>query len=168
MIDLKATYKNKIFDRKKSFANSRYVPIVGGIVMDIVIAFAIVKIFNVNWEYAYIKVYIILCFYSFLKYIYLLSVDLLNHKLFIKNALTSEIRHYLDVFDTNVNWNEVATYDDYLLDAAFNKALSDDLRVLAAINYGTVIDTMAMNPQFENRCYKLFCEVAPEFIKNKR
>jgi len=47
-------------------------------------------------------------------------IDFLNYRLAIKPAMASEIRHYLNVFNNNVNWVEVGTYDDLLLKAAFN------------------------------------------------
>src|SRR5437870_4234660 len=74
--------------------------------------------------------------------------------------------HFLSVFKTKVNWDEVGTYDDFLLEAAFNETLSGDLRVLLAINYGTIVDTMTLSPHFENRCYKLFCQIAPDCVKD--
>jgi hypothetical protein len=78
--------------------------------------------------------------------------------------MVSEIRHYLKVFGSNVNWDEVGTYDDFLLESAFNETLSTDLRVLAAINYGTIVDAISLSPHFENRSYKLFCQIVPDYI----
>jgi len=167
MINLRAIYGNKIFDRKASYRNARYIPFVAGLVLDFLIALTIVRVFDVKWNYAFIKVYGVLLLYGGLKYVFSSSIDFLNYRLVIKNAIASEIKHYLRVFKTTVNWDEVGTYDDFLLEAAFNKTLSGELRVLAAINYGTIVDTIALSPHFENRCYKLFCQIAPDFVKDK-
>ncbi|CAB1084345.1 hypothetical protein D1AOALGA4SA_11870 [Olavius algarvensis Delta 1 endosymbiont] len=61
MINLRTIYGNKVFDRKKAYKNSRYALIVNAIIFDIVFTFLFVKIFDVNWDYAYIKVWAILC-----------------------------------------------------------------------------------------------------------
>lgn len=167
MINLKSIYGNKIFDRKASYKNARYIPFFTGIFLDIVIAWAIVRVFDISWDYAFIKVYAILLLYGILKYIFSSFMGFLNYRFAVKPALASEIKHYINVFKNNVNWNEVGTYDDLLLEAAFDETSSTDMRVLAAINYGTVVDAMSLDPNFENRSYKLFCELVPDFIKGR-
>jgi len=77
--------------------------------------------------------------------------------------MANEMKHYLSVFNRDVNLHEVGTYDDFLLEAAFNQTLPADLRVLAGINYGTVVDTMALSPRLENRYYRLFSQIAPDY-----
>ncbi|MCX5886143.1 MAG: hypothetical protein NT096_09580 [Proteobacteria bacterium] len=166
MINLRAMYGNKIFDRKVSYRNAQYIPYIASLSLDIIIAWAIVRIFDVRWDYAFIKVYAILLLYEILKYIFSSSIDFLNYKLTIKSAMSSEIRHYLNLFNNSVNWDEVGTYDDFLLEVAFNETLSTDLRVLAAINYGTIVDAMSLSPHFENRSYKLFYQIVPDYIKS--
>ena len=164
MINLRAVYGNKLFDRKASYANARYIPFVAGLLLDMVIALAIICVFDVNWDYAFLKVYGLLFLCGVLKYIFSSLIDTLNYRLIVKDAMASEMKHYLHVLNGNVNWDEVGTYDDFLLEAAFNEALPENLRVLAAINYGTIVDAMALDPNFENRSYKLFCEIALDFI----
>jgi hypothetical protein len=164
MINLRGVYGNKIFDRKAAYANARYIPFVSSCLLDIVIALAIIGIFNVHWDYAFLKVYGLLLLCGVLKYIFSALIDVINYRLIIRNSLTFEMKHYLNLFNISVNWDEVATYDDFLLEAAFNKALPDDLRVLSAINYGTIIDLMTLDPHFENRSYNLFCKIVPDFL----
>lgn len=166
MINLRTIYGKKIFDRKASYRNTQYIPFLAGLVLDIIIALAIIRIFDVRWDYAFIKVYGVLLLYGILKYIFSSSIDLLNYRLVIKDAMASEIQHYLRVFKDNTNWDEVGTYDDVLLEAAFDETVADDLMVLAAINYGTIVGAMSLSPQFEGRCYKLFSKIAPEFIRD--
>ena len=164
MINLKAIYGKKIFDRKAAYRNVRYIPFLAGLFLDLATAGTIVWVFDVKWEYAFIKVYGILVIFDVLKYIISSSIDFLNYKLFIKDAMASEIKHYLSVFNSSINWHDIGTYDDFLLEVSFNKTLTDDLRVLAAINYGVVVGTMRLSAQFENRCYSLFNQIAPDFI----
>ena len=120
MINLRGIYGNKIFDRKASYRNARYIPLVAGLMLDIVIAFAIIRVFDINWDYAFIKVYGILLLYGILKHVFLSSIDFINYRLAIKDAVSSEIRHYLSVFNTNVKWDEIGTYDDFLIESASN------------------------------------------------
>lgn len=167
MINLRSFYGDKIFDRKASYANARYIPFLGSLLLDFVLAWVIIRVFRVDWDYAFVKVYGILLLFGLLKYVFTSVVDSLNYRLTVKNAMAIEMKHYLSVFNRNVNWHEVGTYDDYLLEAAFNQALPVDLRVLAGINYGTVVDTMALNPRFENRSYRLFNEIAPDYIGDR-
>jgi hypothetical protein len=138
--------------------------LVTSVLLDIAIAWAIVRVFDVSWDYAFIKVYAILLLYGILKYVFSSSIDFLNYRLAIKNAIAFEIRHYLSVFKNNVNWNEVGTYEDFLLEAAFSETLSPNLRVLGAINYGAIANMMSLSPRLENRYYKVFCQNVPDYI----
>ena len=139
----------------------------GSLLFDVILAWVIIHIFRVNWEYAFIKVYGILLLFSILEYAFTAMIDVLNYGFTVKDAMAAEMQHYLSVFNRNVNWDEVATYDDFLLEAAFNQTLPPDLRVLAGINYGTVVDAMALSPRFENRSYELFSKMAPSYIENE-
>jgi hypothetical protein len=166
MINLRSIYGSKIFDRKTSYKNVRFIPFVTSILLDIAIAWAIAWAFEISWNYAFIKVYVLLLVYGILKYIISSIVGSLNYRVTIKPALASEIKHYINVFKSNISWDEVGTYDDLLLEAAFDETSSPDMRILAAINYGTIVDAMSLDPHFENRSYKLFCEIVPQVIKS--
>ncbi len=165
MIDLRTVYGNKIFNRKASYKNTRCIPFMANLLLDFILAWAIVYIFHVDWNYGFVKVYAILLLYGVLKYAFTSTVDALNYRLAVKDAMAAEMKHYLSVFDRNVNWHEVGTYDEFLLEAAFNQALPTDLRVLAGINYGTVVDTMALSPRFESRFHRLFNQIAPDYVE---
>jgi hypothetical protein len=166
MINLRNVYGNKIFDRKASYRNAPYIPFLGSLLLDIILSWVVIRTFQVDWEYAFIKVYAILLLFGVLKYSFTSMVDSLNYQFTVKDAMAAEMKHYLSVFNQNVDWHEVGTYDDFLLEAAFNQALPTDLRVLAGINYGTVLDTMAVSPRFENRSYRLFSQIAPDYVRN--
>jgi hypothetical protein len=168
MINLKGIYGNKIFDRKASYRNARYIPFIANILLDLILAWVIVYVFDIDWDYAFVKVYLILLLFGVLKYIFTSIFDAINYRLTLKNAMSKEMHHYLTVFDSNVNWDEIGTYDDFLLEAAFNETHPTNLRVLAAINYGVVADAMRLSPHFENRLYKLFCKIVPDYIGNRR
>ncbi|MGD0232709.1 MAG: hypothetical protein ABSC19_20545 [Syntrophorhabdales bacterium] len=162
MIDLRAVYGNKLFDRKASYGNARYIPLIVSLALDILITLIILKVFDVSWDYAFVKVYGLLMLYELVKYVSRSMVGFLNYRLVVKHGLASEIRHYLSLFKSNVNWGEVGTYDDFLLEAAFSDTLSADLRALAAINYGNVVGAITLDPHFEGRSYKLFCQIAED------
>ncbi len=166
MINLRNVYGDKIFNRKIAYRKSQYIPFIANLILDAIVAIFIIWIFGINWEYAFLKVFGTLQIYGVLKLIYEFLFDFINYRLFLKKAIASEIRHYLGVFNINLNWNEVDTYDDLLLESAFNEKLPLELRILAGINYGTVIDAMSMSRKYENRCFKLFCDIAPDFRRN--
>ena len=167
MVNLKAIYGEQIFDRKASSRSARFIPFLSGILVDLIIAWTIVRVFHVSWDYAVIKVYAILCLFGILKYILSYLIDLLNYKLVMKDAFQSEIRHYLRLFGGKVDWNGIATYDDFLLSAAFSKTLSPDLRVLAALNYGTIVGLVASSGRYEDRLYAVFDPIAREFLGSR-
>jgi len=166
MIILKNIYGNKIFNRKASYRNARYIPFVADLLLDLILAWALVRIFDVGWDYAFVKVYAILLLYGVFNYIFTSMVDALNYRLAIKNVMAEEMKHYLTVFNRNFNWNEVSTYDDFFLEAAFHDTLPTDLRVLAAINYGAVMEINSLSSKFESRSYRLFSQIAPDYILN--
>ncbi len=168
MINLQKIYGDRIFNRKAAYRKAQYIPFIYGFMIDMVVAFAIIWFFEIEWNYAFIKVYGILLCYDLLKYIFSSFSDYLNYKLWLRKAIASEIRHYLEIFSGNVNWREIATYDDFLLECTFNENLANDLRVLAAINYGAVANAMLSTQNFENRCHKVFSAVAPEFIQSRQ
>ena len=168
MVNLKAIYGEQIFDRKASYRNGAFIPFVASILIDVIIAWGIVQVFHVSWDYAFIKVYAILFLFGILKYILSYLIDLLNYKLVMKDAFQSEIRHYLRLFGGKVDWNGIATYDDFFLSAAFSKTLSPDLRVLAALNYGTIVGLVASSGRYEDRLYWLFDPIAREFLESRK
>jgi hypothetical protein len=94
-------------------------------------------------------------------------IDVVNYRLVLKSVMASEIRHYLNVFKKKDNWHEVGTYDDFLIEAAFNENLSVNMRVLAAMNYGTIASMMSFIPRFEDRLYRVFCEIVPDYLTSK-
>ena len=102
------------------------------VLLDLILAWAIVRIFALDGPMLLLK-FMILLLYGVLKYIFTSTVDALNYRLAIKNAMADEMKHYLTVFNRNVNWDEVGTYDDFLLESAFNETLPTDLRVLAGL-----------------------------------
>ena len=66
-----------------------------------------------------------------------------------------------------MHWDSISTYDDYLLEAAFDKSLGKKSRVLAAMKYGMLSGQLALmtaagNYSFEDRLYVVFCEIIDE------
>ena len=163
MIHLINLYGNKIFNRKKAYKNSRYAPILETIIYDLIFTFLFIEAFEVNWEYAFFKVWMILSVFSILKYAISSPVEFLTFNIFMKNCVISDMKHHLKLFKSKVNWDEIATYDQFLFDAAFNNSLSDDSKVLAAMNWGVITGLFQANSRFEDRCYWLFQKVAPDY-----
>jgi hypothetical protein len=166
MINLKAMYGDKLFEVKKAYRNTQFIPIATGFMIDIFVAWVIVSVFDISWDLAVVKVFLILLLFGILKHIFSRLIGLLNFKLVLKKAMASEMRHYLKVFNKNVFWDRIATYDDFLLGAAYNITLDPEMRVLAGMLYGAKAAEMSITPSLENRYYEVFCEVYPEFMES--
>ena len=115
MVNLKAIYGEQAFDRKTSYRNVRFIPLLSGVLVDFLIAWAIVRFFLLAGTTLSFKVYAILCLFGILRHILSYFIDLVNYKLVIKKTFESEIRHYLRLFGGSVDWDEIATYDDFFL-----------------------------------------------------
>jgi ABC-type multidrug transport system fused ATPase/permease subunit len=163
MIDLKEIYGSRAFDRKAAYSHAAYIPYIAEFFIDIVIALAIISVFDVHWEYAFLKVFALIYLLGFLKFVISYLINILNYKFSIKNSMILEIKHYLNLFKYNVSQSEAATYDEFLLESAFNKNLSIDLRLFAAINYGTIAALRSFDPHYDDRSYSLFSKIAPDF-----
>ncbi|CAB1079045.1 hypothetical protein D1AOALGA4SA_6762 [Olavius algarvensis Delta 1 endosymbiont] len=81
--------------------------------------------------------------------------------------MAADMRHHLRLFNSNAKWEDIATYDEFLFDSIFNKSLTDDLRILAAMNWGIIFNILKMSSRYEDRCYWLFQKIAPEFSNEK-
>jgi len=163
MIDLATHYGENIFNRGKSQKIAGRVERYGTIVLELlskaILSLAVIKLLNVTMEYAFIIIFVILFVVDGVAPFVQRVLDIFNYKLFTKRAVASEIRHYLKVFGTDIDWSGVSKYDDYLYASAFNPSLSVDLRILAAINWSTVREFLRNNPQYNDRFYFLFQEI---------
>jgi hypothetical protein len=168
MISLAEIYGEKIFYRKKAYKNAKYIPFIAGIIFDFVLAYAIVEIFEIKWNYAFIKVYGLLLLYALVKPIVAWPIDKLNDKLFLKPAIVPEIEHYLRVFNMRLNDDNSGAYEDYLLSAAFDESQASKMQVLAAMTYAGVINIMDLNPSMDGIYYKAWCETVSKYIKDNR
>jgi len=166
MISLVEVYGDKLYNRKEAYKKSKYIPYISAFIWDIVVAIVAVKIFEINWDYAIIKVYGILFIYSLAKPIMTWPLDKLNYKMFLKDALILEMRHYLRVFNITLSEDNMCTYDDYLLSASFNNTLEDKEKVLAAITYAGVVHQMATNPRMDSVYYNAWSDTISEYIKD--
>jgi hypothetical protein len=155
MPDLKEIYGDKIFHRKATYRHSKYIPTIANLIPDLFITWAIVKIFDVGWSYAYVKVFLLIQLYGLIGYIYSYLVNLTNYLLFVKKSLAAEIKHYVHLFGGHVNWRSVATYEDLFYEAAFSKTLSPEMRVLGGINYGVISEASSSDRRLESRAYIL-------------
>jgi hypothetical protein len=163
---LAAVYGEKIFYRKEAYKEAKYIPFIGGIILDFGLAYAIVEIFQIKWEYAFVKVYGLLLLYDLVKFIIAWPIDKLNYKLFLKPAIVSEIEHYLRVFNMQLNDDNSGAYEDYLLSAAFDESQGSKMQVLAAMTYGTVVNTITLYPRMDGFYYNAWCEAVSKYIKD--
>jgi hypothetical protein len=129
------------------------------------VAYIIVKIFGIRWDYAVLKMYGILVLYDIARPVLMWPITKLNYSVFLKRVILSEMNHYLRVFNTTLNDDSTYTYDTYLLEAAFDETEDVKMRVLAAINYGAVVDIMSKEPKMDSIYWRVWCEALSKFTK---
>jgi len=165
MINLAAMYGDQIFRRKEAYKNAKILTYVFSLIIDLIVAFIIVKVFDIQWEYSILKVYAILIIFGFIKSILSWPIDWLNYILFIKEAMTSEINHYFHVFKILLHDDNSSTYDDYLLSAAFDNSIDKRLNILAAFTYAGIVNKYSTEPRMESMYYRAWIKAAEDFIK---
>jgi len=166
MISLAAIYGEKLFYRKKAYKKVKYIPFIASVIFDFVLAYAIVEIFEIKWNYAFIKVYGLLFLYALLRPIIAWPIDRLNYKLFLKPAIVSEIEHYLHVFNMQLNDDNSCAYEDYLLSAAFDESQDTKMRVLAAMTYAAVVNIITLYPRMDGVFYNAWCKTISKYMKD--
>ena len=167
MSNLAAIYGEKIFHRKKAYKKAEYIPLIGSIVIDFALAYGIVEIFEIKWNYAFIKIFGLLLLYRLALQILAWVIDKLNYKLFLRAAMVSEMEHYLRVFNMEMG-DSIGVYEDYLLSVALDESQGSKMQVLAAMLYGGVMSTIENHPKSEGFYFNAWCEAAPKYIKNRR
>jgi hypothetical protein len=149
MVNLKSYFGEKIFDRKAAYKKPIYLPHIISICLDLMAAVIIVKIFDIKQDYAILKVFGLLFVIVFVKTLLEVPIKKIFYKSYFVGPMASEMNHYLRVIDMNIDEYNSYAYEDYLGWAALNPTLDPDIRVLAGINYGVVVDMMASNPDME-------------------
>lgn len=170
MINLMGKYSDRLFNRKKSYRFAGYISYMTGMVYSFVVALLIVNIFDVEWDYAVLKVFAIVFAFDFLREAVRWPFSRLQYEFFAKPVIAEEMIHYLDVFTAEgikLDDHNSATYDDFLLFSSYHPLLSPDMRVLAAINYGTVISLYSVESSIAERYYKVWCGVVADFMERK-
>ena len=140
--------------------------LIASVIFDLVLAYGIVEIFEIKWNYAFIKVYGLLLLYDLLRPMIAWPIDKLNYKLFLKSAIVSEIEHYLRVFNIQLNDDNSCAYEDYLLSAAFDESQGTKMQVLAAMTYAGVINLITLNPRMGGVYYNAWCETISKYMKD--
>jgi hypothetical protein len=149
MVDLETNYGNNLFS-KKVYKSSKFIPIIASVIIDLIMAILIVAIFGIRQDYAILKVF-------GLMYLFRLAIrpiaewpfNKLNIEFFLSKAVTSEIDHYLRVFNTGLTDDNSGCYEDYLLEAAFNESLDCKMRILAAIQYTKFVNLIEIRPKMD-------------------
>lgn len=77
------------------------------------------------------------------------------------------MKHYLNLFKNDVDWDDIGCYEDFLLEASFSETLSDDLKVLAGMQYTAVIAGIMINSRLDSRYYKIYNEVVWNYIPSE-
>jgi hypothetical protein len=162
MINLAQYYGDKFFNHNKAYSKAWYIPIVSGVIWDLLCIFAIIKFFDIQWEYSYFKVAGIFLAYSLLRCGFVAIFKQINYRLNVKNTVINEVKHYLRVFDMSLNDDNSGCVEDYLLAAAFDKSLGDKINILAAMNYTHVICLMSVDSAWDKYYYKAWLDIMSE------
>ena len=105
MVNLAQYYGDKLFNRNAVYKKSVYLPIAAKITVSVISVYIIIDIFNIQWEYAFLKVCSFLVCLELAKSIAVYIVNKVNYSLFLKKAVDTEVRHYLKVFNVPFNDN---------------------------------------------------------------
>jgi hypothetical protein len=165
MINLAEHYGDKIFNRKLAYRKAEITGYISAGLVDIVIVIGIIKVFNINWEYAFIKVYGLKIIYDILKPVFTWPIYKFNEKYVLRKLFKQEINHYLQTYKVPLHEDNTGTYSDFFLYASFNEYLSIDDRVLAAINYGVIVGAASTTPRIGSIIDNAWDEAVPEIIK---
>lgn len=163
MIDLKQVYGNYVFDRKQAYSASGTISFALGLISDLLITWAIVKFLNIKIDHAFLKVFLALQAFGLVRLFYTQVARFLTYKLTLKKTIIAEITHYVEVFKNYVDWDEAGTYDDFFIDAAFSEKTPEKLKLLAAINYGSILNLFSLSPWVEDIFYKIYCHIRPTY-----
>jgi hypothetical protein len=166
MINLAAYYGDTIFKRETAYNTLQIYNWVINVILDLIRAYIVVKVFEIHWDYATLKVWLIIITVGFVKGIIKSPLDWINYCIFMKKAMKSEINHYLRVYNIKLTDDNSSTYDDFTLDAAFSPELDIKLRILAAFNYGGFASVFKTNPRLESMYNRAWMETATEFIEH--
>jgi hypothetical protein len=169
VINLSEIYGDKIYYPKRTLPKAYILQfIVWEVFFNLVIAFGLTEIFNITWEYAVLKVYGLLFVYGLFKPLISWPFEFIYFNVFTRKYLASEMRHYLKVFSIPLNSDNISTYDDFLLSAAFNNNLDSNSRVLAAMQYSGVVNRIAAKPRLEKDYSKAWLSVLTELRMNNQ
>jgi hypothetical protein len=165
MISLAQVYGNNLFYRKDAYRKATIVPLVSGSIISLLAAFVIVKIFDIRWEYAFLKVCGILLLLDFGKQIAACAIDKLNYKLFLQKIIRMEVLHYLNVFNLTLDDDNSGCIEDYLLAASFDKSLDTKMNLLAAMNYSSVVALMSIDSKWDGYYYRAWTDVIDKYME---
>lgn len=163
MVNLAQYYGSKFFHRMHVYKNVGYLPVTAKIIASIISVYIIIDVFNVHWEYAFLKVCGLLVCLEMGKSAAVFIANKINYSLFVKKAVDEEVRHYLHVFNVPLTDDNSGCVEDYLLDASFNKSLEPSMNVLAAINYASVVNMMSFESQFNRYYYNAWLNAIPDY-----
>ena len=163
MIILKQLYGDKLYSPKLP-RYVGYAPYVIHFILQMILAWGVVKIFDVSWDYAFIKVFVLIELFGFLRFLVNFYYKKFIYLIIGKKLFTSQMKHYMKLFSKDVNWDDIGCYEDFLLEAAFSKTLPDDMKVLAAMNYASFIDSMNRDPMIDGRAYKIYSDIVDDFV----
>jgi len=163
IVNLKSIYGQQLFDRNKAYGNPFYFNLFANLLVGGLLAWVLVEVTEVMWEFALIKMFLLLELLFVLRYIVIALISYAYYKAVSRRMLAQEMRHYLNLFIGHVEWDDIGWYDSLFLAAAFSDTLEDKLKILAAISYGNITATTSLVPQLDDRLYDVYGEVIEDY-----
>lgn len=136
------------------------------LVKDIFFAWVLAQVFSPQWEYPLIYCFLIVQALALLGVI----VRWIFEKLFeSKDMMLAESRHYISLYSNHgLDLGDVSTYDDLHYDAAFSSELPDKIRVLAGINYGSLVGANSVKSGLIDKYDDVFRPYLQEWYDSRR
>ncbi|MBT8334003.1 MAG: hypothetical protein HKP41_16460 [Desulfobacterales bacterium] len=165
MIDIGEVIE-KVTQRSPANYKATVIRWVFSIFVDLIIAlvvFILLDRVGIVLEFGLIKIFAAVLLIDIVKHIIDSVGESLSYRFALKRALKDEMKHYMIVLRDDVFWTDPdRTYEDFLYEIVSNDTNSEKNRLLAAIQYGSVLTTILNNAKYEKRYHKLYLKCVPE------
>jgi hypothetical protein len=157
---------DKVTQRSPSNNKATLIRMGFSIFVDLLIALVVVILLDrvgIVLEFGLVKVFAAVLLIDLFKHGIDSAAESLSYRFALKNALKDEMKHYMIVLRDDVFWTDPdRTYEDFLYEIVSNDTNSEKNRLLAAIQYGSVLTTILNNAKYEKRYHKLYLKCVPE------
>lgn len=169
MQDLKQYCGEYLFQDSKLNPYLKILSFATSLALEFAIAWVIVAVFDITWDYAVLKIVLVIQLAAVTKLVGKFVVQSLWFHIIGRSLGVRTMRHYIELFAQYVDWREVGAFEEFLIEAATSETIPDKLRTLAAVLYSETNAGMHANLGFDGRMYSIWLEITddPDFRKRQ-